>query len=414
MRSFRSGKFYLPLQKFFVMIKRENYLELLRQYKNKPFIKVVTGIRRCGKSTLLEMFQDELKTTEKEQGVVISINFEDMANRNLLTAETLYGHLEKLIVKEKMNYIFLDEIQMVADFERVTNSLFIKKNVDLYITGSNAYFLSSELATLLTGRYIEIKMLPLSFKEYISAFPQPVDRQQAYEKYSEFGSFPQAVELYKENPDLVSNYMQSIYETVIYKDIAARKKIKNTAILQDITKFLFDNISNVASPHNIADYLTANQRTTTNKTVEGYISALAESFVIYPVSRFDVKGKRLLQTQKKYYLVDVAFRRLLSDTVPSDYGRILENIVFLELKRRYDKVWIGKNREKEIDFVIKEREGYVYFQVALSVRDEKTKERELSAFNIKDNYRKILLTLDAEEGSINGIVQKNVIKWLME
>ena len=396
------------------MIQREIYSELLRQYKNKPLIKVVTGIRRCGKSTLLEMFQDELKKTETSKGEIISINFEDMANRHLLTAETLYGHLEKLIVKDKMNFIFLDEIQMVADFERVTNSLYIKKNVDLYITGSNAYFLSSELATLLTGRYVEIKMLPLSFKEYLSAFPQPIDWRQAYEKYIEFGSFPQAVELFKEAPGLVVNYMQSIYDTVIYKDIAARKRIKNVAILQDVTKFLFDNISNVTSPQNIADYLTEHQRTTTNKTVESYLSALAESFVIYPVSRFDIKGKKLLQTQKKYYLVDIAFRHLLSDTVPSDYGRVLENIVFLELKRRYDKVWIGKNREKEIDFVIKEREGYTYFQVSLSVRDENTRKRELSAFNIKDNYRKILLTLDDEEGSINGILQKNVLKWLME
>ena len=394
------------------MIQREKYTALLRQYKNKPLIKVVTGIRRCGKSTLLEMFQDELKKTEK--GQIISINFEDMANRNLLTAETLYDYLEKLIVKEKMNYIFLDEIQMVADFERVTNSLYIKKNVDLYITGSNAYFLSSELATLLTGRYIEIKMLPLSFKEYISAFPQPIEWRQAYENYIKYGSFPQVVELYKDDPDLVANYIQSIFDTLIYKDIAARKKIKNIATLQDVTKFLFDNISNMASPQNIANYLTNNQRATTNKTVESYISALTESFVIYPVNRFDIKGKKLLQTQKKYYLVDIAFRHLLSDTVPSDYGRVLENIVFLELKRRYDKVWIGKNREKEIDFVIKEREGYVYYQVALSVRDEKTRERELSAFYIKDNYPKILLTLDAEEGSINGINQQNVLKWLME
>ena len=389
-------------------------MELLRQYKNKPLIKVVTGIRRCGKSTLLELFQEELKNTENEQIQITSINFEDMANRNLLTAENLYDHLENLIVKEKMNYIFLDEIQMVSDFERVTNSLFIKKNVDLYITGSNAYFLSSELATFLTGRYIEIKMLPLSFKEYVSAFPSPIDLQQAYEKYIEFGSFPQAVTLYKENPDLVAKYVQNIYDTVIYKDIVARKKIKNTAVLQDVTKFLFDNIANISSPQNIADYLTENQRKTTNKTVESYIAALAESFVIYPVNRFDIKGKKLLQTQKKYYLVDIAFRHLLSDTVPEDYGRVLENIVFLELKRRYDRVWIGKNREKEIDFVIKEREGYIYFQVSLSVRNEKTKERELSAFNIKDNYQKILLTLDPEEGSINGIVQKNALKWLLE
>jgi predicted AAA+ superfamily ATPase len=396
------------------MITRDNYLQQIQLYKNKPLIKVISGIRRCGKSTLLEMFQEELLHDGVEESQIISFNFEDMAFQHLLTAEALYEHLEKRIVKTKMNYIFLDEIQMVANFERVANTLFIKKNIDLYITGSNAYFLSSELATLLTGRYIEIKMLPLSFKEYISAFSQPIDLQQAYEKYIEFGSFPQSVELYKENPTLVSKYVQSIYETVIYKDIIARKNIKNAIILQDIIKFLFDNIGNTTTPKRIADYLTANQRKISNHTVESYISALAESFVIYPVNRFDIKGKNILQTLQKYYVVDIAFRQLLSDTSPSDYGRILENIVFLELKRRYDKIWIGKNRENEIDFVVKTNEGYIYFQVALTVRNEKTKMRELSAFNIRDNYKKILLTLDPEEGSINGILQKNVLKWLLE
>ena len=396
------------------MIKRDNYLKLLRLYKEKPLIKVVSGIRRCGKSTLLEMFQQELLHDGVKKSQIISFNFEDMAFQNLLTAEALYEHLEKRIDKTKMNFIFLDEIQMVSDFERVTNTLFIKKYIDLYITGSNAYFLSSELATLLTGRYIEIKMLPLSFKEYISAFSQPLDLQQAYENYAKFGSFPQSVALYKDNPALVSKYVQSIYETIVYKDIIARKNIKNNIILQDIIKFLFDNIGNITTPKRIADYLTANQRKISNHTVENYISALAESFVIYPVNRFDIKGKNILQTLQKYYVVDTAFRQLLSDTSPADYGRVLENIVFLELKRRYDKVWIGKNRENEIDFVVKDDEGYIYFQVALSVRNEKTRMRELSAFNIRDNYKKILLTLDPEEGSINGIVQKNTLKWLLE
>jgi predicted AAA+ superfamily ATPase len=395
------------------MIIREKYLELLRSYREKRLIKVVSGIRRCGKSTLLEMFQQELRDGGVEVDQIISLNFEDMAFRNLLTAEALYDHLEKRIAGTKMNYIFLDEIQMVTDFERVANSLFIKKNVDLYITGSNAYFLSSELATLLTGHYLEIKMLPFSFREYLSAFPQPPGLQQAYDNYVEFGSFPQSVELYRENPALVPKYVQGIYDTVVYKDIVARKAIKNTAVLQDVFKFLLDNIGNVTTPKRIADYLTAHQRKTSNHTVESYISALAESFVIYPVSRFDIKGKTILQTLKKYYVVDMAFRRLLSDASPSDYGRVLENIVFLELKRRYDHVWIGKNRESEIDFVVKDNEGYIYFQVALTVRNEKTKARELAAFRVKDNHRKILLTLDLEEGSIDGILQKNALKWLL-
>ncbi|MDR0310518.1 MAG: ATP-binding protein [Acidobacteriota bacterium] len=396
------------------MVIREKYLELLRAYREKRLIKVVSGIRRCGKSTLLEMFQRELLAGGLETRQIISLNFEDMAFRNLLTADTLYDHIEKRIADAKMNYIFLDEIQMVADFERVANSLFIKKNVDLYITGSNAYFLSSELATLLTGRYIEIKMLPFSFKEYVSAFPQPLDLQQAYEKYVEFGSFPQSVELYRENPALVSKYLQSVYDTVIYKDIVARKNIKNTMILQDVTKFLFDNIGNVTASKRIADYLTAHQRKTSYHTVESYISALADSFVIYPLNRFDIKGKTILQTLKKYYVVDMAFRRLLSDASPADYGNVLENVIFLELIRRYDKVWIGKNRDSEIDFVVKDTDGYIYFQVALTVRDEKTKKRELAAFGVRDNYKKILLTMDPEEGSIDGILQRNALKWLLE
>jgi len=396
------------------MIIREKYLELLRSYREKRLIKVISGIRRCGKSTLLEMFQQELRDGGVEPIQIVSLNFEDMAFRNLLTAEALYEHLEERIAETKMNYIFLDEIQMVADFERVANSLFIKKNVDLYITGSNAYFLSSELATLLTGRYIEIKMLPLSFKEYVSAFPQPLDLQQAYENYIEFGSFPQSVELFKEEPALVPKYLQGIYDTVIYKDIVARKNIRNDAVLQDVTKFLFDNVGNITTPKRIADYLTAHQRKTSNHTVESYISVLADSFVVYPVNRFDIKGKTILQTLKKHYVVDTAFRRLLSDTSPSDYGKVLENVVFLELKRRYDKVWIGKNRDSEIDFVVKDGEGYIYFQVALTVRNEKTKARELAAFNVKDNHRKILLTLDPEEGSIDGILQRNALKWLLE
>jgi len=360
------------------------------------------------------MFQQELLKGGIERSRIISLNFEDMAFRRLLTADALYDHLEKLIAAEKMNYIFLDEIQMVTDFERVTNSLFIRKNVDLYITGSNAYFLSSELATLLTGRYIEIKMLPLSFREYVSAFPQPLDLREAYERYAEFGSFPQAVELYVENPDLVARYVQGVYDTVIYKDIVARKNIKNDIVLQDVTKFLFDNIGNVTSSKRIADYLSAHHRKTSYHTVENYITALADSFVIYPVSRFEIKGKTILQTLKKYYVADTAFRRLLSDASPSDFGRVLENIVFLELKRRYDKVWTGKNRESEIDFVVRDDAGYIYFQVALTVRDEKTKSRELAPFGVRDNHRKILLTMDPEEGSINGILQKNAIKWLME
>lgn len=394
------------------MIDRAQYLNKLRMYRDKQLIKVVSGIRRSGKSTLLQMFRQELIDSGIQDSQTISINFEDLAYRDILTAETAYDYIQARLLPNKQNYVFLDEIQNVTQFEKMADSLFIKDNVDLYITGSNAYFLSSDLATVLTGRYIQIHMFPLSFAEYISAFHDRTNLPQLYESYLNYSSFPQALELFLDNPEAVKPYLQSIYDTIVFKDIVARKNIKQENTLQDVAKFAFDNIGNPTSSHKISATLTASGRKVSNHTVDDYMSALTDSFVLYRADRYDVKGKKILQTQQKYYCVDLAFRQLLSRTLPTDYGRMLENVVYLELLRRYDKVMVGKVGTKEVDFVALLGSEAHYYQVALSVRDETTRERELTAFPA-DHHAKFLLTLDPEQGNIQGIKQLNALGWLV-
>jgi predicted AAA+ superfamily ATPase len=397
------------------MIEREQYLKKLRLYKDKDLIKVVSGVRRCGKSTILKMFAEELLQSGVKQDQIIQINFENMAYHDLLDHVRLYEYLKNKILNDKKTYIFLDEVQSVTDFEKVVDSVYIQKNTDVYITGSNAKFLSKDLATILTGRYIEIKMLPLSFKEFTYAFEDKSNILRIYDNYINYGSFPYAVELFKDDPSGVRDYLQNIYQTIIYKDIVAREKIKNTLILEDVIKYMFDNIGNITNPKKISDYLTANYRKVSNHTVEKYLKSLSDGFILYPVNRYDLKGKKILQSNKKYYCVDMTFRNLFSDSAKVDYGKVLENIVFLELLRRYEKIWIGKNKDYEIDFVVKKKGGALaYYQVSLTVRDEKTLKRELRAFDNLDNYEKFLITLDTETNNHNGIIQVNVIDWLLD
>ena len=399
-------------------IKRERYLCKLRDFKGTNLIKVLTGIRRCGKSTLLKMFQEELSRAKGiRAGQIISLNFEDMANRNLLSADALYRHLRPRVaaLKGKPCFVFLDEIQNVAEFERVVDSLFVQPGVDLYITGSNAHFLSTDLATLLSGRYVEIHIFPLSFAEFFGSFQKSPAPQDAYDAYLRHGSFPEAVNLSRQNPGLVAPYLRGLYSTVVFKDIAARQRIQNPTRLEDVARYVFDSIGSVTNPKRIADYLTSSQRATSNHTVENYLRALSESYVIYTASRYDIRGKRILQTLQKHYAVDPALRTLLSDSTPADYGRVLENIIYLELLRRFDKVWIGKNYEKEVDFVARETQGGIhYYQVALTARDTAVLTRELSALQVSDQHPKTLLTLDPEEGNHNGIRRRNALKWLLD
>lgn len=398
------------------IIERQEYLNKLKNFKDKHLIKVITGIRRCGKSTLLELFQEYLKETGVKENQIININFEDLDYRDLKTSDALYDYIKSKLVKEKMNYIFLDEIQNVDQFEKAVDSLFIKKNVDLYITGSNAYMLSSELATLLTGRYVEIKMLPLSFKEYISAFEDKNELSRKFRDYLRYGSFPQTLELY-ENLEEVETYLDGVYTSVLYKDVISRKGITDKGILESVIEFLYDNIGNMCSMKKISDTLTSNGRNTSNHTVENYVNALVDSFMLYKASRYDVKGKELLKTGEKYYAIDMGLRNhLLGKKAGQDMGHILENIVYLELLRRGYKVYVGKVDEVEVDFVARNSNDTIYYQVAATTREESTLQRELKPLKkINDNYPKYILTLDDDlEADYDGIKKINVIDWLLD
>lgn len=397
-------------------IQRENYLSILKNFKDKQIIKVITGIRRCGKSTLLELFQDYLKENGVEEKQIVSINFENADYEELQDRKKLHEYLKSKLVKNKKTYIFLDEIQNVNEFEKTVDSLFINKDVDLYITGSNAYLLSSELATLLTGRYIEIKMLPLSFKEYMSAFEDKTDISKKFRNYLEFSSFPQAIELYNVNPDNINLFLDGIYSTILFKDVMQRKGITDKSVLERVTKYLYDNIGNRSSMKSISDNIEGLERNNSYNTVSNYVEALADSFMIYKANRYDIKGKEILKTQEKYYAVDIGLRyHILGQNSGRDMGHILENIVYLELLRRGYTVYIGKLEDLEIDFVAKNSKETIYYQVSLTTREESTLDRELTPLQkINDNYQKIILTMDDDlDADFDGIRKINVIDWLL-
>lgn len=393
------------------MIERYGYLEELKKWKDKDLIKVITGIRRCGKSTLFELYIDYLKKCGIKDDHIISINLE-FPEYDFKDYKELYNYVNSKIKDNDMYYVFLDEVQVVDKFEKAVDGLYIKKNVDEYITGSNANLLSGELATLLSGRYIEIKMLPLSFKEYAN-YVQDTSLERLYTNYINKSSMPYALKL--DDQDEVDKYLDSIYNTIIVKDIATRKKISDAAILKSIASFMFSSVGSVLSVKKIADTLTSNGRSISVHTVESYLDSLVESFIFNKVSRYDIKGKQYLQSGDKYYATDVTMRYALLGRKNIDLGHILENIVYLELVRRNYKVYIGKTGDKEVDFVAENSKGTIYFQVAYTVRDEKTLERELSALeSINDHYPKFILTMDQDpEVDYNGIRKINVLDWLL-
>lgn len=396
------------------MINREEYLNELIRWKDKDLIKVVTGIRRCGKSTLFDLFIDYLKTSGVKSNQIIYINLED-ADYDFKDYKELYHFINEKIISEDNFYVFLDEVQNVPGFQRAVDSLYIKKNVDVYITGSNAYLLSGELATLLSGRYIEIKMLPLSFKEYISAFDNN-NYQQLFLDYMRNGGMPGNINILKSNVNDLDKYLDGIFSTIVYKDIMARNNITDKLLLESVIKYIFDSIGSPVSIKKISDTLTSKGISTSNHTVENYITALLESFLVYKAERFDVKGKNLLARDYKYYVVDSGLRSyLLGKKADSDMGHILENIVYLELLRRGYKVYVGKVDDLEVDFVAENRDGLRYYQVALTVRDEKVLERELRSLQkTGDHYPKTLLTLDMDlETDYDGIRKVNVVDWLL-
>ena len=396
------------------MIVREEYLNKLKLLKDKNIIKIVTGIRRCGKSTLLLQFKDWLIEHGISESQIILINFEDLEYEDLTDYKSLYKYIKDRVKKNIKTYIFLDEIQNVDKFPKVLDSLQLNKDVDLYVTGSNAYMLSSEIATLISGRYIQIEMLPLSFKEYCIAKGGFEDRITRYTEYLLSSSFPYALKL-DYNPNIIRDYLESIYNTIVIKDIMNRKQITDSMMLQSVLKFIFDNVGNPFSTKKIADTMTSNGRKIDSKTVEKYLIALKESYIIYQAKRYDIKGRQYLKTLDKYYVVDIGLRYMLLGKKSMDAGHILENVVYLELLRRGYDVYIGKVDSFEVDFVAQNEDGNHYYQVALTVRDEATLYREIRPLQmLSDDYPKVMLTLDDDPArDIEGIKIINARDWLL-
>jgi hypothetical protein len=398
------------------MIERPQYLDQLICFKDKQLIKVVTGIRRCGKSTLFDLFCDWLRANGVMEQQIIRINLEDPDYHDIREYTQLYKLLQAQLIRDKMNYIFIDEAQNVPQFQKAVDGLFIKKNCDLYITGSNAYLLSGELATLLSGRYVEIKMLPLSFKEFMSAQNDQTDQIIKYRNYIQNGSFPFIIQLSRQRD--INVYLEGVYASVVMKDIVARHHISDAEMLDSVIRYMFSNIGNMCSSTKIANTMISSGRKISVHTVESYLSALVESFVLYKVSRYDIKGKQYLTTGAKYYLCDIGLRNYLLGNKKADIGHILENIIYLELLRRGYEVYIGKVNQAEVDFIAVNSEGEEYYQVAYTVidTDGTALARELAPLDsIKDHNPKYLLTMDfTPSTSHNGIKQINALEWLLE
>ena len=392
------------------MVKRHQYLEKLKKLKDMQIIKVVTGFRRCGKSTLLLQFREYLKECSVDDSQIISINFEKLEYEHLLDYKELYSYITERLHPEKMTYIFLDEIQLVEGYQKAVDSLFVRDNVDIYITGSNAQMLSGELATLLSGRFIEIEMLPLSFAEFYELVGG--DRRDAWKRYFTNGGLPYTA--YINDEDILHDYLLGIYNTVLLKDVVERKKVQDVTLLKSVIRFLFDNIGNIVSSKKISDSLVSYGRKTTSVTVENYIESLSEAYVIYEANRYDIKGKQHLKSLEKYYVVDVGLRKLLLGSKNTDIGHTLENIVYLELIRRGFAVSIGKIDDLEIDFIAEKDGNKEYYQVSASVLDPATFEREITPLRkVSDNYPKYIITMDEFSSNNEGIRQVNVIDFLL-
>jgi predicted AAA+ superfamily ATPase len=402
------------------IINRPEYLDFLIRSKDRNIIKVASGIRRCGKSTLFELYRDWLTGNGVKPEQIISINFEEIDYELLTEYRLLYDYIKPLLLPDRMNYVFLDEIQHVNQYEKAVDSLFIKKNVDLYITGSNAYFMSGELATLLTGRYIEMKMLPLSFSEYcegldIYAPGKPMTRMEKYASYLNESSMPYALQLHGRQKD-IREYLDGLYSSILLKDVVKRLNISDVMMLESVAKFVFDNIGNLLSTSRIAKTMTSDGRKIDQKTVEKYLKGLNESLITYQANRYNIKGKKHLATLEKYYMADIGFRQFLIGSDRTDQGHVLENIVYLELLRRGNEVFVGHLPDGEVDFIALNGDGITSYQVAATVLDDNTRRRELASLEkISDHNPKILLTLD-EVGAgknYNGIRQANALDWML-
>jgi predicted AAA+ superfamily ATPase len=428
------------------MINRPEYLKQLFSFKDKDLVKIVTGVRRSGKSTLFELYQTELLKQDIKPEQIQSINLEDLANESLKDYHKLYEHIEASLVKDERNYVFLDEIQVVPAFGKVVDSLFLKKNVDVYLTGSNSKMQSKDIANQIERQYVTIPMFPLSFKEYASAYPFNDTKDNIYGNYLEYSSFPYSLDIVRNNTDFlvddkgnrlvdeqdnhlivqdgfqakqtkvqVRAYLSDLYDKIVLKDIVENKGISDTGRLESVIRFMADNIGSETSINNISKTMTADGRKIDTHTLESYLEAFCDSFILYKANRYDVKGKKLLKTLNKYYLVDIGLRYLLLGDKKTDTGHILENVVYLELLRRGYKVFVGKVGDKEVDFVAEGINGTEYYQISETVRGKETLARELAPLEaIRDHNPKFLLTRDYDPGiSHNGIKQLNVLKWLL-
>ena len=398
-------------------IQRKKEIGTLSVLKDRDLIKVITGVRRCGKSTLLLQFQEVLRA-ENPIVSIVSINL-DFAEFRFLAEKNwkeIYDYIQNLLQKGVKNYVFIDEIQNITEFEKLLESLYVNPDVDLYVTGSNAYLLSSELATLLTGRAFEINVLPFSFAEYLEYTGKSANPDRAFADFMRTGGFPEAVGLAQESENFAYEYLATVFQNIYQNDIQKRHTIYYETAYREVVHFLIDSIGSLVSAGNIAKVLTANGKKIDNKTVSKYIDTLVESYLFYKVNRYDIRGKQHLATLEKYYLVDLGLRNsLLGKELSTDAGHLLENVIFLELQRRDEQVWVGKADHLEVDFVARGKDGYTkYIQVALTVKDQKTLDRELAPFaKIPDYNERLLITMDYEKGSHNGVKQINAIDWLL-
>ncbi len=398
-------------------IVRNEYMERLWVLRNQNLIKVVTGVRRSGKSTIMLQFQKRL-FDENPAATVLSINFDVPEYRFLAenSWKEVYDYVQKILKPNVKNYVFLDEVQNVVEFEKLLEGLFVNSQVDLYVTGSNAYLLSSELATLLTGRAFEINVLPFSFAEYVAFTGKKDNLQKSYTEYVQTGGFPEAIRLSFAGIIYSNQYVHGVFQNIYQNDIQKRHKIYNKEAYLRVVNFLIDSVGSSVSATNIANVLSANGNKITNKSISSYINTLVESYIFYKANRYDIKGKQHLSTLEKYYMVDLGLRNaLLGKELSTDRGHLLENVVYLELIRRNNQVWVGKIDDLEVDFVVRNPEGDTqYIQVAQTLQNPDTLARELKPFNkIADHHEKMIITMDYEKGSYNGVKQINIIDWLL-
>ncbi|MEY8309684.1 ATP-binding protein [Erysipelotrichaceae bacterium 51-3] len=392
------------------LIERNEYLDKIAGFKDKDLIKILTGVRRSGKSTLLRLYQKRLMEQGVKEEQIISVNMEDLRFEDLHDYHKLYDYICSHLVADQMNYIFIDEIQEIESFEKALNSLQLKENTDIYITGSNSRMFSGELSTRLSGRYVEIPVYPFAFAEFLQM--NPGNKEERFMQFMKTGGLPAAIDLDEERR---TEYLRGIFNTVLLKDIVERRRFSDVVLLETVSRYLADNISNPTSAKRIADYLTSAGRKTTPMTIDNYLGALEDGFLVFAVSRYDLKGKRILERQEKYYFGDLGLRYFLSGNQFRDLGRVLENVVFLELKKRGYTIHTGRAGQEEVDFMATKGDKVYYYQVCASVLDENTRERELRPFmKIQDNYPKILLTLDKIPMTDRGIIHQNIIDFLLE